>query len=161
MNKVKKINPNNFRKYGKLIGYGARAKKKDVRNLWRIVHESINKTGWRIAYLILREKTISRLEKHPKSDETFEPIKGKAFLYVSCKKSLSKIECFTLDKPIVLYKGTWHAILKADQECELKITENAKVNCEYWDLGFRANSLKQIKDKAIAGQKVFRFWKQV
>ena len=161
MSKLKKIEPKSFKKYGKIIDYGTKENKKNVRNLWRIVHNAESENGWRIAYLILREKTISRLEKHLHSDETFEPIKGNAILFVSKYKNSDKIECFILDKPIILYKGIWHAVLKIDKECEIKITENDKVSCEYWDLGFRANSLKQIQDKAVAGQKVFRFWRQV
>ncbi|MBF0478572.1 MAG: hypothetical protein HQL26_03730 [Candidatus Omnitrophica bacterium] len=135
--KILSINSVNFRKYGRIIDYPLREKKGDKRNLWRIVHTSEAKTGWRVAYLVLRDRTIGRMECHPDSDETFEPVKGKALFFVSREQDFKKIECFSLDKPVILFKGIWHGLIREDDEVDIKITENAKVKCEYWQFGFR------------------------
>ncbi|MBF0483741.1 MAG: hypothetical protein HQL25_03435 [Candidatus Omnitrophica bacterium] len=137
---IKNILSAGFKKYGKVIEYPCRDNKGTTRNLWRIVHVSPIKTGWRCAYLVLRDKTIGRMERHPESDETFEPVKGKALFFVSKDKDMDKIECFNLDKPVVLFKGVWHGLIRQDEEVDIKITENAKVKCEYWNFGFRIKS---------------------
>lgn len=137
----------NFRCYGKLIDYPNKTSKGTKRNLWRIVHTSDAKTGWRVAYLILRDKTIGQMGCHPASDETFEPIKGRAVLFVSTKKDLSAIEAFVLDKPLIVYKGIWHNLISLTPETEIKITENAKMTSRAWSFGFRAASLRDISAK--------------
>lgn len=135
MMKIKSITPANFRRYGKIIHYPGINLKGKKRNLWRIVHRSEEKTGWRVAYLVLRDKTVGRLESHPDSDETFEPVRGRALFLVS--KDLKSMEWFYLDKPIVLKKGVWHALISLTPETEIKITENLKVTCRYFSLGRR------------------------
>jgi ureidoglycolate hydrolase len=134
----------NFRKYGKIIEYPSKAAKGTVRNLWRIVHRQPDPTGWRVAYLVLRDKTIGRLERHPDSDETFEPVRGRARLFVACDKNVKSVECFLLDKPIILYKGIWHGVVSLTEEAEIKIFENHQVTCEYWPLGKRVRRLKEL-----------------
>lgn len=143
--KIKSPDSTNFRKYGRLIEYPNKDQKGTTRNLWRIVHTEVAKVGWRVAYLVLRDRTIGRLESHPNSDETFEPVKGRALIFVSKDKDLKKLECFILDKPIVLYKGTWHGLIRIEEEAEIKIIENAKVKCNYWPFGFRLDLLKWQK----------------
>ena len=137
---MKELTASNFRPYGKLIEYPGLARKGTQRNLWRIVHTESAKVGWRIAYLVLRDKSVGRLESHPFSDETLEPARGRALLAVALTKELSSIRWFQLDKPVVLRKGVWHALLCPAAEAEIKITENSKVTCRYWPLGFRIQS---------------------
>jgi len=144
MNKILSPNSQNFRAYGKIIEYPNIAKKGRTRNLWRIVHTETAKVGWRIAYLVLRDKSIGRLGRHPVSDETFEPIKGKALIFVSTKKSFESIECFYLDKPIIVNKGVWHNLISLTAEAEIKITENAKVASEFWRLPRRIKNWQEI-----------------
>ena len=159
---IKTINAENFQPYGRVIEYpkkhlkgneaqspstfskakSAEAKresnlaKAETRNLFRIVLTESKRTGWRIAYLIVRDKTIKRLESHPHSFESFEPIRGKSLLFVAKAQDTASIECFSLDLPIILKKGIWHGVVTTTDECEIKLTENAKVNCVYWPLGF-------------------------
>lgn len=134
---IKELNAKNFKKYGKIIEYPNKHSKGKSRNLWRIVHTEPVEVGWRIAYLVLRDKTVGRLERHPKSDETFEPIVGKTLFFVSDDNEYTSIECFFLDKPIILKKGMWHALISLDDESEIKIVENANVKCEYLKFPFR------------------------
>lgn len=147
---IKKLNSKNFRKYGRIIEYPNMQAKGNTRNLWRIVHTEDAKVGWRIAYLVLRDKTVGRLERHPKSDETFEPIAGETLFFVSDSEDYSKIECFYLDKPIVLNKGMWHALITLGEESEIKIVENAKVKCEYLKFPFRMDG--ELWQRLIEGK---------
>ena len=124
--KPKKLTALNFKKYGYIIQWEGPENKKE-NNQFRIVLRDFKAKGWRIAYLIVREKKINFLEKHPLSFESFEPIKGKAILYVSNKKMPQAIEAFILDKPIVLLKGIWHNVLSCTKETHIKVTENNKV----------------------------------
>ena len=137
--KPKTITPKNFRRYGRLIDYPNKHLKGKSKNLFRIVLTENKTSGWRIAYLIVRDKKIKCLEQHPHSFESFEPIKGRSLLYVSRQKDYRKIECFRLDKPIILNKGIWHGVVSLSDECEIKLTENAKVKCVYWPLGLALN----------------------
>ena len=141
MKAYQKITPQNFKAYGKIIHYPGKMKKGKVRNLWRIVHCEKAKVGWRVAYLVLRDRSVGRLESHPFSDETFEPLKGRALFFASKTKDLKDVQCFLLDRPVVVRKGVWHGLVVFDTEAEIKITENAKISCRYWPLPFRASSL--------------------
>ncbi len=129
---AKKITARNFKPYGWLIGYPDKNSQSPKRNLFRIVLREKEKTGWRIAYLIVRDKTFDRLERHIDSFESFEPVKGESLIYLARAKQIDKIECFYLDAPVILKKNIWHAVVTKSRESEIKITENAKVKCGYW-----------------------------
>lgn len=134
---IKAINAKSFRPYGWVIEYPKKHLKGNIRNLFRIVLTESRRTGWRIAYLIVRDKTVKRLECHPHSFESFEPIRGRGLLFVAKKQNAACIECFSLDKPVILKKEIWHGVVTTTDECEIKLTENAKVKCLYWPLGFK------------------------
>lgn len=133
----------NFKSYGKVIEYPNKDSKGKIRNLWNIVHTEPAPTGWRVAYLVLRDKTIGRLECHPESDETFEPVKGRARIFVTRDQNIRNIECFALDKPIIIFKGVWHGLVTVTPETEIKICENSSVSCRYWPLGVK---IKNVAD---------------
>lgn len=141
---VKTINSKNFRPYGRVIEYPKKHLKSNKRNFFRIVLTENNRYSWRIAYLIVRDKTISRLEYHPHSFESFEPLHGQNFLYVAKDKNVQLIECFSLGKPILLNKEIWHGVVTVTDETEIKLTENAKVHCVYWSLGFKLPLNKKL-----------------
>lgn len=130
---IKKITVKNFRKYGRIIKYSGKHPKDKNANLFCIVLTENKKSGWRIAYLVLRDKMICRLEQHPGSFESFEPVCGGSLIYLSSKKN-SKIECFYLDRPVILKKGMWHGVVTLTPESEIKITEDADVECLFWKL---------------------------
>jgi ureidoglycolate hydrolase len=138
---IKEIDADNFRRYGWLIEYPDKKSKDKKKNLFRIVLREKDPSGWRIAYLIVRDKAIHTLEQHPESYESFEPVSGKSLLYVALAGRRGKIECFLLDKPVILKKGIWHGVVTLEKETEIKITENAQVKCVYWPLGFELNTL--------------------
>jgi ureidoglycolate hydrolase len=134
--RVKKINKNNFRRFGRVIEYPKDKPSLKDRNLFKVILKEKEKLGWRIAYLLVREKSIKRLEAHLNTFESFEPVCGKSLIYLALNKGIPQIECFYLDKPVILNKGVWHGIVTLDGESEIKITENAKVKSAYWPLGF-------------------------
>ena len=134
---IKKITPQNFKKYGWVIEYPKKNLKSRKVNLFRVVLKEKRLVGWRVAYLIVRDKAIKKLEQHPFSFESFEPIFGKSILYVTVKRDANAIESFYLDKPIILKKNIWHGVVTLTRESEMKLTENAQVKCVYWPLGFR------------------------
>ena len=128
--KIQAITEASFRPYGKIIGYTGSRRPKN-KNLFKIVVKQPG-VGWRIACLVVRDKKIDRLEQHPGSLESFEPVSGKGLLYVSNRKDSRFIKCFLLNKPVILKKSLWHGIVTLSPECEVKIVENSTVKCVYW-----------------------------
>jgi ureidoglycolate hydrolase len=137
---AKKLTAKNFKLFGRIIHHPTKITQSKTKNLFRVVLRERGRVGWRIAYLIVRDKAIDRLEQHPDTFESFEPVKGKTLLYLAKDKNSQKIKCFCLDKPVILNKGIWHGVITLDGESEIKITENAGVKSRYWRLGFRLNS---------------------
>lgn len=133
--KPKKITKQDFRKYGCIIEWDG-PENKSEKNQFRIVIRDSKVTGWRIAYLIVRKNQVDFLENHPRSYESFEPVKGKAILYVCNKKTPQDIEAFFLDKPVVLKKGLWHNVVAVGKEAHIKITENNDVKLIKHQLGY-------------------------
>lgn len=133
---IKKITSQNFKKYGWVIEFPRISSAAKMRNLFRIVLVEPGMLGWRIAYLVVRDKVIERLEQHVESFESFEPVKGESLLYVATRKDPKALECFCLDRPVILKKGIWHGVVVLGRQAEIKITENARVRCIYWDMGF-------------------------
>jgi len=131
----------NFRRYGLVIACPAKKAKDKKNSIFSILLSQPAAKGWRAAHLLLRDKTVDYLERHIDSFESFEPLKGKALLYVARTRDPEKIRCFYLDKPVILKKGIWHGVVTLGKEAEFKIFENAQVKCRYWQLGF---SLKAI-----------------
>lgn len=124
----------NFRRFGRMIDYPGRDSEPGTKNLFRIVVSQPG-LGWRIAYLVVRDRSIRKLERHPGSLESFEPVKGKGLIYVAARRDPDSIECFILDRPVILKKGIWHGVISLSREFDVKITENSSVECDYWPLG--------------------------
>ena len=131
---IKKITPQSFRRFGRIIEYPARHRASKTKNLFRIVLRDATSLGWRIAYLVVRDRVIHCLEQHPGTFETFEPVRGKSLLYLAPSHNPASIECFLLDRPVVLKKGIWHGIVTMGREAEIKITESACVKSRHWKL---------------------------
>lgn len=136
---TKKINSYNFRQYGWIIAHPRKDARTKKKNLFHIVVKETGNRGWRIAYLIVRDKAIDRLERHPGTFESFEPVSGRSILYLAKEKNSKVITAFYLDRPVILKKGIWHGVVTLGQESEIKITENARVKSAYWRLGFNIN----------------------
>jgi ureidoglycolate hydrolase len=142
--KRERITPGAFAPFGKIIDLPRAGFLNPRKNLWKIIVRQ-PKTGWRIAFLRVRDRAICRLERHPGSYESFEPLEGRGLLFVALKKNPASIRCFFLDKPVILKKGLWHGVVALTREADIKITENSRVVCEYWPLEF------ELKAKGVGG----------
>lgn len=89
---------------------------------------------WILAVYRYIRKSIRRIECHPTSMETFEPLSGVTILLVAEHKTPEDYKAFVLDKPVCLKKGIWHQVLSLTPVAEVKITENKDVYSEYYDL---------------------------
>ena len=136
------ITAKNFKRYGWVIEYPQNKSRPRDKNQFRIILTEPCQSGWRIAYLLIRDKAIAQLEQHRNTFESFEPVKGRTLLYVSCRRNPQDIECFYLNKPVILKKSVWHGMLALGRESEIKITENAKVRCIYWRLTGKIDTKK-------------------
>lgn len=126
---ISRLTRANIKPYGYIIDEKYARTQPDG-NGWGIPIRS-KSTGWRLAYLILRNKTIKRLESHPDTLETFDPVKGRALIALAAPKAPDKFELFHLDRQIVLKKGVWHGLYTVTPETHIKIIENIKVKCVY------------------------------
>lgn len=89
---------------------------------------------WILAVFRYTNKTIRRIENHPTSMETFEPLSGVTVLLVAEHETPEDYKAFILDKPVCLKKGTWHQVLALTPSAQVKITENKDVYSEFYDL---------------------------
>ena len=130
--KIKKLTKKSVQPYGRIID--STCVKDDGRgNRFGILLKEQSR-GWRIGYLILRDKFIGSLERHIDSLETFEPVKGKAVIALAKGNLPDSAELFFLDKPVVVNKGIWHEVLAVSARCEIKIFENIEVKTRYYSL---------------------------
>lgn len=97
-----------------------------------IVREEVE--PWRIAVFRVRQRTAARLECHPASMESFEPMRGTGVLLVAEPRSPENVHAFLLDRPVCLYKGVWHEVMALSDEALYKITENKAVHSEFYEL---------------------------
>lgn len=114
--------------YGRIIDSRC-AKTMSDGNGWGILLR-VRSRGWRIAYLILRARSMGRLECHD-SHETFEPVSGKAVIALAKYGQPADIKLFFLDRAIVIKPFIWHSIFTFSEETHIKIVENIKVRTKY------------------------------
>lgn len=89
---------------------------------------------WRLAVFRYSNKSIQRIECHPTSKESFEPLSGVTLLLVAEQETPEDYCVFLLDKPVCLKKNIWHQVLALSQEAQVKITENLEVESRFYDL---------------------------
>ncbi|MGC8764920.1 MAG: ureidoglycolate lyase [Brevinematia bacterium] len=126
MKELKYITKESFSKYGFVIDFN-----NPNSEGWEILTK-VSKEGWRIAILEIERKAAKRLERHPDSIETFEPMSGIGVLLVASERP-ENFEVFLLDKPVCLNKGVWHEVFSLSERAKFKITENDEVECEYYN----------------------------
>ncbi len=130
--RIRKLTRNSVRPYAVIIG-PACVKDDGKKNCFGILLKEKAK-GWRIGYLIVREKAITRLENHPDSFETFEPVSGRSVIAFAPAKYPDRVKVFLLDKSVVVKKGVWHDVAPLSKESEIKIFENIVVRTSYHQL---------------------------
>lgn len=88
---------------------------------------------WRLALFRVIDQECGRLECHPASMESFEPVRGTGVLLVAPPQAPQEWRAFLLDRPVCLHKGVWHAMLTFSEETVVKITENLTVGSEFFE----------------------------
>jgi ureidoglycolate hydrolase len=130
--KVYRLTRKNIALYGWIIDSACVNYKADDNGFGIVFKE--RSSGWRIAYLVVRRKSIERLECHPNTAETFEPVKGRAIIALAGHSHPDRFKLFVLDRPVVLRKGVWHNVMAMTKNCEIKICEGMKVVEKYHKL---------------------------
>ena len=87
---------------------------------------------WRVAVFRYSNKEIQKIECHPSSKESFEPLHGITVLLVAEHETPEDCHAFILDKPVVLAKGIWHQTLSLTPEATVKIVENLEVDTVFY-----------------------------
>lgn len=128
MCRLQSISKKKFEKYGKVLEFST-----SCTEPFEIVITEEEKP-WRLAVFRYRNKTVRRMECHPGSLESFEPLSGLTILIVAEHEKPEQYEAFILDKPVCLYKGIWHQVLALTDEGQVKIAENLEVYSEFFDL---------------------------
>ncbi len=128
MKKLQSIQRESFDRYGKVLEFTP-----GFDDQFEIVITE-DKEPWRLAVFRYKNKEISRMECHPTSLESFEPLSGLTVLVVAEHDKPDEYEAFILDKPVCLYKGVWHQVLALTDEAQVKIAENLDVSSKFYDL---------------------------
>ena len=129
--KPHKLTHNSIKPYGYIIDAACVKDDGNGNRFGILLKEKSN--GWRIGYLIVRDRKITRLEYHD-TLETFEPVNGSCIIALADNKTPEKAKTFLLDKPIVVKKGIWHDVAAISKKAEIKIVENIDVDGEYYYL---------------------------
>ena len=124
---IKTINRESFGQYGVVLEHVNQEEGYEP----LVIAES---RGWIWAVLTFRLKSIARIECHPTSKESFEPVSGVAVLCLAPPEDPTAIEAFLLDKAVVLNKGVWHDVFALSEEALIKIAENLTVTGEFHEL---------------------------
>ncbi len=125
---VESITREAFAPFGSVIEFSA-----DFDGNYEILRREEEKP-WILAVFRYSNKAIQRIENHPTSMETFEPLSGVTVLLVAEHETPENYKAFILDKPVCLNKGTWHQTLALTPMAQVKITENQDVYSVYYDL---------------------------
>lgn len=128
MVKIESITRETFAPFGTVIEFSP-----DFDGIYEIL-ETEDEKPWILAVFRYTNKTIQRIENHPTSMETFEPLSGVTVLLVAEHETPENYKAFVLDKPVCLKKGVWHQVLSLTPSAEVKITENKDVYSEFYDL---------------------------
>lgn len=127
---IKNLHESSFSKYGSIIEFDS----KTMNNFQIKIIEQEN-IGWRIALLKVENKSFNRISCHPNTMETFEPIEGISIIVVAEHDRPQELEAFLLDKPVGINKSVWHNLITLSNTSLIKITENAQVQSEIYELG--------------------------
>jgi ureidoglycolate hydrolase len=130
--KLHKLTHKSIKPYGHIIDASC-VRYKPGDNGFGILFSERSK-GWRIAYLVLKKTSMARLENHPNTAETFEPVIGRAAIALAPHNRPDRFRVFLLDKPVVLKKGVWHNVAALTKKCDIKICEGIKVREVYHKL---------------------------
>ena len=123
---LESVTVNAFRPFGTVLEFLPG----DTSNFYIVDTEPVQ--PWRVAVFRYSNKEITKIECHPTSKESFEPLSGITVLLVAEHDDPEDCHALILDKPVVLAKGIWHQTLALTPEATVKITENLEVESEFY-----------------------------
>ena len=123
------ITEDSFRPFGRLICFP----ETDRESNFRIIAAE-SESPWRLAVFRYWNHSIEKIECHPTSMESFEPLRGETLLLVAAHETPEDYHIFRLDQPVILEKGIWHQTLSLTESAEVKITENLEVPTDFYTL---------------------------
>jgi ureidoglycolate hydrolase len=97
------------------------------RNEFKVVDQSDNADGWRLAVQIVRGRVLTQIGCHPNTKESFEPVSGVAVICVAEHATPDRLVAFLLDGPVVVNADVWHGMIALSAEAVVKIAENREV----------------------------------
>jgi ureidoglycolate hydrolase len=128
MKPIELITRESFEPFGNVIAFP----KEDRTNFY--IAASDSEKPWRLAVFRYWNHEIQRIESHPTSMESFEPLSGTSLLLAAPHEAPQDYHVFLLDQPVILKKGIWHQTLTLTDVSEVKITENIDVYSDFYDL---------------------------
>lgn len=125
------LKPEIFAPYGKIIEplSGKLEGSEDDWKFYVIVEEP--SSPWRIGYFLPKIKALKKLECHPNTLESFEPVSGISVIILAKEETPQSPQAFLLDKPVILEKGIWHGVISLSENVEIKIIENLEVQTKF------------------------------
>jgi ureidoglycolate hydrolase len=96
-------------------------------NEFKVVDQSENGDGWRLAVQIVRGRELRQIGHHPNTKESFEPVSGVAAICVASLETPDELRAFVLDRPVVVNASVWHGLIALSAEAVVKIAENRQV----------------------------------
>ncbi len=126
---IESITEESFRPFGRLICFP----EADRESNFRIIAAE-PESPWRLAVFRYWNHTIEKIECHPTSLESFEPLRGETLLLVAGHETPEDFHIFRLDQPVILEKGICHQTLSLTASAEVKITENLEVPTDFYVL---------------------------
>jgi len=96
-------------------------------NEFRVVDQSENNDGWRLAVQIVRARQLRQIGHHPNTKESFEPVTGVAAICVASHQTPDDLRAFLLDRPVVVNASVWHGLIALSSVAVVKIAENRQV----------------------------------
>lgn len=126
---IKNLSKDTFQPYGYIL-----EQEDSLSQNFQIILTEPAAVGWRIAVSKITRHDIDKINRHPNSMESFEPISGVTLLCVAPPDAPEQYEVFLLDKPVCLLKNIWHATLTLSENSLVKICENYEVASEGYDL---------------------------
>jgi len=97
---------------------------------------TIESTGWLWALKTFGNQGLERIDCHPDTRESFEPVWGTSVLVVAPPDRPADLQAFLLDQPVLLNERVWHGLIALSAEARVKITENRQVTGIPHPLGF-------------------------
>lgn len=132
---IKTIDEVSFAPYGDVLDFTpSKPSEEGDFGRFQIITRAEDPTGWRLALLKFSNRECRRLEQHPTSKESFEPVSGVSLLFLAAPGPLGKVVAFLLDRPVCLNRGVWHDVVAISREAVVKIAENLEVESEIVEL---------------------------